>query len=113
MRAAAAALLLLLAAACAHAPAAVQTSVQPGLICKGKSYPADAPCLEAGQPAPFGGILARPELVEQWVEAPAEKQAENDSLRKSNAANIAIIGTAVALIIAAGIGGFELGQAVK
>lgn len=84
-----------------------------GSTCQGASYPADAPCLEKGDLAPFPGLLHPPELDYANVAERDQLRAENVSLKHSLELNVGIIATAIGLIIAAGIGGYELGHATK
>lgn len=106
----AAALALVLLAGCSHTAPLVKTL--PGPVCVDGSYPADVPCVEKGQPAPKGGLLVEPQLARDWLAAPVAKQAENDSLKKSNALDVGLVGAAVVAVAGAFIAGFELGRAV-
>jgi hypothetical protein len=83
-----------------------------GPVCQGEKFPADAPCLEKGDPAPFAGILNTPETERAWIENDRSKAAENAELKKSNAFDVGLVAGAAVLILAAAYGGFELGRAV-
>jgi hypothetical protein len=101
-------LVLVALAACAHAPPVAPA--RPGPVCQGLAYPADAPCLEAGQPAPFGGILVAEPTARAWLAQPAKLEAENASLRRSVLIDVGLI---VAAGLACGVAGYELGHALK
>lgn len=102
---------LFLTMACAHSPAPT-VKASNGPVCQGLDFPADAPCLEAGEKAPHAGILNTPEWERADLAERARLNAENASLRKSLVVDAGLVGTAVVLIIGAAVAGFEAGRAV-
>lgn len=95
--------------ACAHVPPPT-VKASPGPVCQGGDYPADAPCLEKGEPAPWGGVLLSPELAHAWLAEDKKDDAENDSLKKSVLVDVGLIVLAASV---AGVAGFELGRVLK
>lgn len=99
--------------ACAHAPPAPPVKASNGPVCQGLVFPADAPCLEKGEPAPFGGVLNTPEWEIAGLAERKRLAAENGSLQKSNAVDVGLVGTLIGIAIGLAIAGFELGRATK
>jgi hypothetical protein len=84
-----------------------------GPVCQGLDFPADMPCLEAGEKVPHAGLLVTPEWARDDLAERAKKDAENGSLRRSVLVDAGLVGGAVVLIVAAAVAGFEAGRALK
>jgi hypothetical protein len=100
----------MLTLACAHAPATVRASSGP--VCQGLDFPADTPCLEAGEKTPHAGLLVTPEWAREDLAHRKGLEAENASLKRAVVVDAGLVGGAVALILAAAVAGYELGHSV-